>query len=83
MKLRKTIRGMLEMSDPAWKILKISLQLSCFFSLGTAVCLLRFAQTGAYDLFRCSYILRDLSQLSLLAAALVPVCVEDLLRQGR
>ncbi len=83
MKLRKTIHGMLEMSAPAWTVLKRTLQLSCVFLLGTLICLLSFAQTGAYDQIRYAYIFRDLSQLSLLAAALVPVCLEDLLRQGR
>lgn len=82
MKMKKTVCGIMKMSEPAWKVLLCSLQMSCLLLLGSLVFFFRYEQGGSLDHLNTTYLLQDLTQLSLLIAALVPVCLEDYLRQS-
>ena len=82
MKMKKTVCGIMKMSEPAWKVLLCSLQMSCLLLLGSLVFFFRYEQDGSLGHLNTTYLLQDLSQLSLLIAALVPVCLEDYLRQS-
>lgn len=82
MKMKKTVCGIMKMSEPAWKVLLCSLEMSCLLLLGSLVFFFRYEQDGSLGHLNTTYLLQDLSQLSLLIAALVPVCLEDYLRQS-
>ena len=76
--IRNTVRRMLAMKDPAWRALQFSLRSAVLLLLGSLFCLFRCQESGALDQLRLAYIFQELSQLSLLSAALLPVCLEEL-----
>lgn len=81
--LRKIVRRMLCMNSAAWEYWIRALQLSCLLLLAAAV-LLFFAQgEAAAERIRQAAAFQDAAQVTLLTAALVPVCLEDLIGPDR
>ncbi len=66
-----------------WRLLRSSLQLSCCLLAASAFLLMAYQETGFSENLRLAKTMQDFSQLGLLAAALVPVCVEELTGEER
>ena len=79
MKLYAAMQRMLHMCPAAWEIFLRSLQLSCFFLLCALLLLIGWDadHSHAYRFYQLSGTLQELSQLSLLAAVILPPCVEE------
>ncbi len=77
--IRKTIHRILTMNGPAWRALLVSLKTAVLFLLVSLICLFRCQESGELDQLRMAYIFQELSQLSFLSAALLPVCLEELI----
>ncbi len=75
---RKTVRRILSAKKQSWSFLIRSLQACCLLLLLTAVLLLHGERSGDLRYMQSAAIFRDLSQLALLLAAIVPPCLEEL-----
>ena len=80
MKLRKTVRRMLDMCPDAWYIFICSIKLTAFLLLCAFVLLLgwegRMAE-GGYRLYMTAMSLYETGQALLLIGAVFSVCIED------
>ena len=76
--IRKVFRRMLKMCPPAWEFLIRSLQLCCFLLL-CALLLLHKSESilGPFSLQSAAF--QESAQVALLFAAIIPVCLEDML----
>ncbi len=82
MKLKLTIRRMLNMKPAPWLIFLGSIRLCCVLLLIAAACLIACSGDlmGKYHLYITAQALNESSQSILLIALLLSVCMEDLLR---
>lgn len=80
MKLRKTVRRMLDMKPDAWYIFLRSLQLSCVLLLCAFALLLEYNgdMLGKYPLYMTAHSLNESAQGILLIALILSVCMEEL-----
>ena len=80
MKLRKTVRRMLDMKPDAWYIFLRSLQLSCVLLLCAFALLLEYNgdMLGKYPLYMTAQSLNESAQGILLVALILSVCMEEL-----
>lgn len=76
--LRKTVHRILCAKMLSWAFLIRSLQACCMFLLLTILFLLLGERSGELRHLQTAYIFRDLSQLALLLAVIVPPCLEEL-----
>ena len=83
MKLRAAVSRMLLMREEAWYIFLRALQLSCALLLGAMVLLIAWDGDvrGGFSLYQAALTFHSYAQLALLAAVIVPPCVEDALRK--
>ena len=80
MKLRRTVRRMLDMKPDAWYIVLRSLQLSCVLLLCAFALLLEYNgdMLGKYPLYMTAQSLNESAQGILLVALILSVCMEEL-----
>ncbi len=80
MKLRRTVRRMLDMKPEAWYIFLRSLQLSCVLLLCAFALLLEYNgdMLGKYPLYMTAQSLNESAQGILLVALILSVCMEEL-----
>ena len=80
MKLRRTIRRLLDMKPDAWYIFLRSLQLSCLLLLCAFALLLEYNgdMLGKYPLYMTAQSLNESAQGILLVALILSVCMEEL-----
>ena len=80
MKLRRTVRCMLDMKPEAWYIFLRSLQLSCVLLLCAFALLLEYNgdMLGKYPLYMTAQSLNESAQGILLVALILSVCMEEL-----
>lgn len=80
MKLRRTVRRMLDMKPDAWYIFLRSLQLSCVLLLCAFALLLEYNgdMLGKYPLYMTAQSLNESAQGILLVALILSVCMEEL-----
>lgn len=83
MKLRAAIRRMLLMRPEAWYIFLRALQLCCALLLGAVLLLIDWDGDvrGGFSLYQAALSFNEYAQLALLAAVIVPPCVEDWLEK--
>jgi hypothetical protein len=79
MKVRAVIARMLAMRPEAWYIFIRSLQLSCFLHVCAAMLLIAWDGDSlrGFRFYRQAQTLSEYAQLALLAAVIVPPCVEE------
>ena len=80
MKLRQTVRRMLDMKPDAWYIFLRSLQLCCMLLLCAFALLLEYNgdMLGKYPLYMTAQSLNESAQGILLVAIILSVCMEEL-----
>ncbi len=80
MKLRRTVRRMLDMKPDAWYIFLRSLQLSCVLLLCAFALLLEYNgdMLGKFPLYLTAQSLNESAQGILLIALILSVCMEEL-----
>ena len=80
MKLRKTVRRMLDMKPDAWYIFLRSLQLCCMLLLCAFALLLEHNgdMLGKYPLYMTAQSLNESAQGILLVAIILSICMEEL-----
>ena len=83
MRIRNTLQTILGMKERAWRALIASLQGSCLLLLVSLFCLFSYEESAQLQTLRLSSVFLELSQLMFLCAALLPVCLEDLLPPDR
>ena len=85
MKLRAAVSRMLLMREEAWYIFLRALQVSCALLLGAIALLIAWDGDirSGFSLYQAALSFQEFAQLALLAAVIVPPCVEDWLQQGR
>ncbi len=79
----QVLQRILGMKKLPWKWLLRFLQLACLFLAVSAFLLISYGETGAAERLTQAKTLQELSQLALLGAVLLPVCLEDLSEEDR
>ncbi len=82
MKLRAVFLRMASMKPAAWYIYKRSIQLCCWLLLSALLLLIAWDGDvrGGFRFYQLALTLNELAELALLAAVLIPPCVEDYLQ---
>ncbi len=85
MKLKATINLMLHMCPEAWRVFLRALQLCCCLLLCSVFLLYAWDadHVHAWRFLQLSAALQEMAQLALLAAVIVPPCIEDRRGQAR
>ncbi len=79
MKLKATVRRMLQMSSPAWYIFIRSIQLSAALLLFAVFLLIESeSRGGCHELYKTAWALYELPQGLLLIAGIGAACIDDI-----